>query len=172
MLTAQLDIMLALELVDRLRQISPAAANLVLTLALPRIIPMTAGMGIRVEEVSETRARSRLPLRRRTRNHVGSIYLGAQVTVMEVTMGMLVFRHFPMGPYQGLVNRVETDFKSKAKGTVFAVCEPPPQLLASFRQALRQKGDKVQDWVPVRLEAEDGTLVAEARFLMALKRAT
>ncbi len=163
--------MLALELVDRLRQVSPTAANLVMTVALPRIIPMTAGMGIRVEEVSDTRARSRLPLCRRTRNHVGSIYLGAQVTVMEVTMGMFMFRHFPMGPYQGLVNRVETDFKAKARGTVSAGCEPPPALLASFREALRQKGDKAQDWVPVRLEAEDGTRVAEARFLMALKRA-
>ena len=163
--------MLALELVDRLRQVSPAAANLVMTVALPRIIPLTAGLGIRVEEVSDTRARSRLPLRRRSRNHVGSIYLGAQVTVMEVTMGMFMFRHFPLGPYLGLVNRVETDFKAKAKGAVYAVCEPTPALLASFREALRHKGDRAQDWVPVRLEAEDGTLVAEARFLMALKRA-
>lgn len=163
--------MLAFELVDRLRRVSPAAANLLMTVALPRIIPMTSGLGIRVEELSETRARTRLPLKRRTRNHVGSIYLGAQVTAMEVTMGMLVFSHFPMGPYKALVNRVETDFRAKAKGTVFAVCEPPPEVLASFREALRQSGDKVEGWVPVRLEAEDGAVVAEARFLVALKRA-
>ncbi|HYO51931.1 DUF4442 domain-containing protein [Archangium sp.] len=162
--------MLALELVDRLRGVSPAAANLVMTMALPRIIPMTSGLGIRVEEVSETRSRSRLPLKRRTRNHVGSIYFGAMMTAMEVTMGMLVFRHFPMGPYKALVNRVETDFRAKAKGTVYAVCEPPAEVLASFRESLRQPGDKAQGWVPVRLEAEDGTLVAEARFLVALHR--
>jgi acyl-coenzyme A thioesterase PaaI-like protein len=163
--------MRALELVDRLRQVSPAAANLVMTVALPRIIPMTSGLGIRVEEVSDTRSRSRLPLTRRTRNHVGSIYFGALMTVMEVTMGMLVFRHFPMGPYKALVNRVETDFRAKARGAVYAVCEPPADVLASLREALRQSGDKAQAWVPVRLEAGDGTLVAEARFLVALKRA-
>lgn len=162
--------MLALELVDRLRRISPDAANLVMTLTLPRIIPLTAGMGIQVREVSLARTRSRLPLKHRSKNHVGSIYLGAQMTVMEVTMGMLVFHHFPMGPYQALVNRVETDFKAKARGAVEAVCEPPPELLASFREALRQPGDKTEGWVPVRLEAEDGTRVAEARFLVALKR--
>ena len=162
--------MLALELVDRLRRVSPAAATVVMTVALPRIIPLAAGMGIQVEEVSETRSRSRLPLRRRTRNHVGSIYLGAQMTVMEVTMGMYVFSQFPMGPYQALVNRVETDFRAKAKGTVYAVCEPPAEVIASWREALRQPGDKVQGWMPVRLEARDGTLVAEARFLVALKR--
>jgi acyl-coenzyme A thioesterase PaaI-like protein len=143
--------MLAFELVERVRRVSPGAANLMMTVALPRIIPMTSGLGIRVEEVSETRSRSRLPLNRRTRNHVGSIYLGAQVTAMEVTMGMLVFRHFPMGPYNALVNRVETDFRAKAKGAVYAVCEPPPEVLASFREALRQPGDKVQGWVPVRV---------------------
>ncbi|HEX8439055.1 PaaI family thioesterase [Archangium sp.] len=162
--------MLALELVERLRRVSPAAANLMMTVALPRIIPMASGLGIRVEEVSETRSRSRLPLKRRTRNHVGSIYFGALMTVMEVTMGMFIFRHFPMGPYKALVNRVETDFRSKAKGTVYAVCEPPEEVLASFRDALRQSGDKVQGWMPVRLESEDGGLVAEARFLVALKR--
>lgn len=162
--------MLALELVERLRRVSPAAANLMMTVALPTIIPMASGLGIRVEEVSQTRTRSRLPLKRRTRNHVGSIYFGAMMTAMEVTMGMLVFRHFPMGPYNALVNRVETDFKAKARGAVFAVCEPPAEVLASFREALRQPGDKVQGWVPVRLEAEDGAVVAEARFLVALKR--
>jgi acyl-coenzyme A thioesterase PaaI-like protein len=162
--------MLAYELVEKVRRVSPAAANLMMTVALPSIIPLTSGLGIRVEEISETRSRSRLPLKRRTRNHVGSIYFGAMMTAMELTMGMLVFRHFPMGPYNALVNRVETDFRSKARGPVYAVCEPPPELLASFREALRQPGDKVQGWVPVRLEAEDGTLVAEARFLVALKR--
>ena len=86
-------------------------------------------------------------------------------------MGMLVFRHFPMGPYKALVNRVETDFRAKARGTVYAVCEPPAGVLASLREPLRQSGDKAQGWVPVRLEAEDGTPVAEARFLVALKRA-
>jgi acyl-coenzyme A thioesterase PaaI-like protein len=162
--------MLALELVERLRRVSPAAANLMMTVALPLIIPMASGLGIRVEEVSETRSRSRLPLKWRTRNHVGSIYFGALMTVMEVTMGMFIFRHFPMGPYKALVNRVETDFRSKAKGPVYAVCEPPEEVLASFREALRQSGDKAQGWVPVRLESEDGALVAEARFLVALKR--
>ena len=163
--------MLALELVERLRRVSPAAANLLMTVVLPHIIPMTAGLGLRVEEVSEARSRSRLPLTRRTRNHVGSIYFGALMTAMEVTMGMLVFRHFPMGPYKALVNRVETDFRARARGTVYAVCELPADVLASFRQALRQPGDKAEGWVPVRLEAEDGTRVAEARFLVALKRA-
>jgi len=53
---------------------------------------------------------------------------------------------------------------------VFAVCEPPAEVLASFRDALRQSGDKVEGWVPVRLETEEGSRVAEARFLVALKR--
>ncbi len=30
--------------------------------------------------------------------------------------------------------------------------------------------DKAEGWVPVRLESEDGALVAEAHFLVALKR--
>lgn len=162
--------MLALRLIDRLRQVSPGAANFVLSSALPQIIPLAGGLGIRVEEVSDTRAEASLPLKRRTRNHVGSIYFGAQMTLMELTMGLLLFRLYPPGPYGMLVKRVESDFHAKAKSGVRAVCEPSAELLATFAQALGEPGSKVEGWVPVKLVGADGALVSEARFLAALKR--
>ena len=159
-----------MDLLERLRQVSPGAANLVLSAALPRIIPSASGLGIRVEEVTETRARLSVPLKRRTRNHVGGLYFGVQMTLAELTAGLLLLRRFPPEAYRSLVKRVEADFRAQGRGTVYAVCEPPPEAFASLAEALRQKGDKAEAWVPVKLLAEDGTVVTEVRFLDSVKK--
>ncbi len=159
-----------MDLIERLRQVSPGAANLLLSAALPRIIPSASGMGIRVEEVTDTRARLSVPLKRRTRNHVGVLYFGVQMTLAELTGGLLLLRRFPPKMYRSLVKRVEADFRAQGRGTVVAVCEPPPEVFGTMEEALRQKGDKAEAWVHVQLLAEDGTVVTEVRFLDSVKK--
>ncbi|WP_164008546.1 PaaI family thioesterase [Pyxidicoccus trucidator] len=162
--------MLALDLVERLRQVSPTAANALMTVAVKNIIPLSAVMGFKVEEASDARTRASVPLKRRTRNHVGGVYLGVQVTVLELTMGLWLFRRFPPGRYNALVDKVEVSFHAKAKGGVRATCEPPAEVFTTLDSALRQKGDKAREWVPVRLEDFEGKHIADARFLAVLKR--
>lgn len=162
--------MLVFDLIERIQAISPAAANVVLGQALPQIIPLTGGLGIRVQEVTAERAAATLPLKRRTRNHVGSMYFGAQMTLAEITMGLLVFRRYPPGPYSMLVRRVEADFHAKARGTLRAVCAPGAELLAALDAARTAPDGKAEAWIPVRLVDPAGEAVTEARFLAALKR--
>jgi acyl-coenzyme A thioesterase PaaI-like protein len=161
--------MLAFDLVERLRSLSPAAANAVMGRALPFIIPLSRGMGIRVEELSEHRSAASLSLMRRTRNHVGSVYFGAQMTLAELTMGLLLFAHFPPARYGLLVKRVEADFLAKAKGRLRATCEPGPGPFSELGAAREGSKGKAEAYVPVSLEC-GGKMVAQARFLAALKR--
>ncbi|MBF5043006.1 DUF4442 domain-containing protein [Aggregicoccus sp. 17bor-14] len=159
----------ALAFLDRVRAVSPRAANLLLSTAVPQVIPSAAGLGLRVEELSDARARASLPLKRRTKNHVGSVYFGAQMTLMEITMGLVLFRHFPPGPFGMLVNRVEADFHAKAKGRVVAVCEPGESVSAISR-ALADSG-RAEVWVTVRLlDAADERPITTARFLAAVRK--
>lgn len=161
--------MLAMDLVERLRSLSPAAANAVMGKALPLIIPLAGGLGIRVEEVTDARAVATLPLKHRTRNHVGSVYFGAQMTLAELTMGLLLFRLYPPGPFGMLVKRVEADFLSKAKGRLRAVCELPPEVAAELAKVHTSPDGKSEAWVPVTLTTKDGA-VTNARFLAAVKK--
>lgn len=159
----------ALAFLDRVRAKSPRAANFLLSQAVPRIIPSAAGLGLQVEALSDERSQASLPLKRRTKNHVGSVYFGAQMTLMEITMGLVLFRHFPPGPFGMLVNRVEADFHAKAKGAVRAVCEPA-EAVAEIRRAL-ESGPKAEAWVTVRLlDARDDKPITTARFLAAVRR--
>ncbi|MBU8898737.1 DUF4442 domain-containing protein [Corallococcus sp. H22C18031201] len=162
--------MFALEMVEKLRRVAPGMANTLTTLAVKNIVPLASAMGYRVEEVSHSRTRASVPLNRKTKNHVGSVYLGAQVTVMELTMGVLLFTRFPPNQYKLLVNRMEVQFHAKAKSAVTAVCEPPPEVFAHLEATLLKRGDKAESWVPVQLLDVDGLLVAEARFLAVFKR--
>lgn len=162
--------MFALEMVEKVRQVSPGAANALTTLAVKNIVPLAAAMGYRVDEVTDARVRATVPLNRKTKNHVGSVYLGAQVTVMELTMGVMLFRRFPPSQYKMLVNRMEVSFHAKAKSAVSAVCEPPEDVLAGLASSLQAKGDKAEAWIPVQLLGTDGQRVAEARFLAVFKR--
>ena len=162
--------MFALDLIDKLRAVSPAAANAVLKFGIPQIIPLTAGLGMTVEEVTATRASTMLPLKKRTRNHVGSVYFGAQMTQAEITMGLLLFHLYPPGPWGMLVKRVEADFHAKGKGTLRAVCEPPREALDALAQARSNEDGKAEAWIPVRVTTLDGEPVTDARFLASLKR--
>jgi acyl-coenzyme A thioesterase PaaI-like protein len=162
--------MRALELVERLRQVSPEAANFLLSAGMPQIIPSAGGLGLRVEEVTDVRARLSVPLKRRTRNHVGGLYFGVQMTAAELCAGLWLLRRFPPSQYRSLVKRVEADFLSQGRSAVSAVCEPSAEAFSALTGALNQKGDKAEAWLPVKLLAKDGTLITEVRFLDSVKR--
>ena len=160
----------ALSVIERLQTLSPRAANFVLSQAVPLIIPSATGLGLKVETLTDARSQASLPLKRRTKNHVGSVYFGAQMTLMEITMGLVLFRHFPPGPYGMLVNRVEADFHAKAKGSVRAVCEPG-SVVEELRRALDASAErKAEAWVTVRLVDLQDKPITTARFLAAVKR--
>lgn len=146
----------------------PAAGHQIIQRAVPLIIPFTAPLGMRVEHNTPRRAEMSLRLRRSTRNHVGSVYFGAQATLAEITMGMWAFTRFPPGPYGMLVRRVEIDFFAKAKTGLRAVCEPEPELEQRLQQELSERG-KAEAWLEVSLRDTAGAEVTRARFLAAFK---
>jgi acyl-coenzyme A thioesterase PaaI-like protein len=160
----------AFDLVNRIRGYSPAAANAMLARALPLIIPLAGGLRIRVREVTDTRAELTMPLLRRSRNHVGSMYFGAQMTLADLTAGVLIFSRWPPGPYGALIKRVEADFLAKAKATIRCVCALDTETAAAL-DAIRTSPDgKAEAWLPLELSDQDGRVVTRVRFLGALKR--
>lgn len=151
-----------------LQRHAPRAARVFTARAVPWMIPFTGGLGLGVEESSTERAVLTLPLKRRTRNHVGSVYFGAQVTLAEICMGLLIFNRYPPGPYGLLVKRVEVDFHAKAKSDLRATCAPGPEIFAELQRGLESDG-QAEAWIEVPLTDGDGQTVTSPRFLAALR---
>jgi acyl-coenzyme A thioesterase PaaI-like protein len=158
------------DLLTRLRKVSPAAARVLLTRLVPRIIPLSGGMGVRVEEWSAARCVLVLPFKRRNRNHIGSMYFGAQMTLADLAVGLLLFQHFPMDSYGGVIKRVEADFRAKGKGELRCVAELPTDCAEALDGARWNESGKAEAWIPMQLIDPSGKTVTEVRTLVAIKR--
>ena len=155
---------LALEL----QRYAPRVARALTARAVPLMIPFTGGLGIRVDESSTEHAVMTLPLKRRTRNHVHSVYFGAQATLAEICMGLCLFNRYPPGPFGMLVKRAEFDFLAKAKSDLRATCAPDSEFFAEIQRAIDAEG-RAEGWVEVLLTDQHGETVTRARFLAAVK---
>lgn len=157
-------------LADRVRRVSPGAANRLLDGVVRALIPLSRGTGVRVRELDPRRAVLSMPVNRRTRNHLRTLYFGAQMTLVDLTAGVLLFPRFPPGPYGGVIRRVEAEFVRKARGRLQCICELDPSLEEAFEAVRRSEEGKVQQYVPFVIEDEKGETVTHGRVLVAVKR--
>ncbi|MBN2361087.1 MAG: DUF4442 domain-containing protein [Deltaproteobacteria bacterium] len=160
----------AFDLIEHIHRISPYAARAVYARLVPRLIPLAGGLKVRIRELSDMRCEVTMPATRRSRNHLGTMYFGAQMTLIDLTVGILLFRRFPPGPFGGVIKRVEAEFHAKAKGTIRCVCEAPVAVIDELEQVRTCASGKVEGWVPAQLLDKSGTVVTEARVLVAVKR--
>ena len=158
-------------IVGRVRPYSPKGANALLDrLIIPSLIPLARHLKVRVEASDDSLCVLSMPVSRRTRNHLGSMYFGAQMTLIDLTVGVLLFQRFPPGPFGGVIKRVETDFQIKAKGLIRCVCKLDVETLDTLEAVRSNDSAKAEAWVPVFLEDSLGQRVTQARVLVALKR--
>lgn len=160
----------AFDIVARVREISPLAANALLNRAIPLIIPLASGLRVKVVENTERRCVLTMPVFRRTRNHLHAMYFGAQMTLADLTVGVLLFQHYPPGPYGGVIKSVQADFRAKGKGLIRCICELPDEVHRTLEQVRDNDSGKVEAWVPLELRDGRDQLVTEVRFLVAIKR--
>jgi len=160
----------AFDIIDRIHRVSPYAARAVYARLVPRLIPLSAGLKVRIRQLSDTRCELTMPATRRSRNHLGTMYFGAQMTLIDLAVGVLAFRRFPPGPFGGVIKRVETDFRAKAKGTIRCVVEAPLDVIDALEQVRTNDSGKAEAWLPAQLYDRAGTVVTEARVLVAVKR--
>ncbi|MFH1807376.1 MAG: DUF4442 domain-containing protein [Pseudomonadota bacterium] len=157
--------------VNHIRRHSPLVANRLLDrLIVPRIIPLARGLKLKVEESTDLRCVLSMPVSKRSRNHLGTMYFGAQMTLIDLTVGVLLFQRFPMGPFGGVIKRVETNFLIKAKGTIHCTCELDVATIDHLEAVRTSESGKVEGWVPFKLVDEKQQVVTDGRVQVAIKR--
>jgi len=138
-------------------------------------IPLLASVRPSVIELSETRCVVRVPLRRWTRNHLGSMYFGALAIGADCAGGLLA-----MDQIKRSDNRVSLVFKSfqasflkRPESDVYFICEEGEAIREQVRRALASD-ERVTE--PMHIQAAVKTAdggydpVAEFTLELSLKR--
>ena len=141
-----------------------------LAVGLTRVIPLTRGLGIRIERADLTSAVTTMPLSRRSRNHLGSIYIGALLVQAELTMATLVINLCRPPRFRVLVKKSESSYHARAEGAVRARCAPEGDEQTPLAALAALIDDKGEAWVTVHMESvQDSRSIATMRFLVAVK---
>ena len=138
-------------------------------------IPLLASVRPSVVELSEARCIVRVPLRRWTRNHLGSMYFGALAIGADCAGGLLAMDQIQRsGGKVGLVFKAfQAQFLKRPEADVFFICEEGQAIRDQVRRALETE-DRITE--PMHIQAAvqlpDGRFepVAEFTLELSLKR--
>jgi len=134
-------------------------------------IPLLASVRPSVVELSETRCVVRIPLRRWTRNHLGSMYFGALAIGADCAGGLLAMEEIRRSG--GRVNLVfkafQATFLKRPEADVYFICEEGKAIRDQVRRALASE-DRITE--PMRIQAAvklpDGSFDPVAEFVLEL----
>ena len=160
----------AIDVFARIYDLPPLVRTRLLSAGIPRVIPLASGLGIRVCDVDDVHAMSTMPFSRRSRNHVGSMYIGALLVHAEITMATLVVGRCRPPAFRVLVKRNEADYLARATGAVRAVCAPEGDERAALEACCALRAGKGEAWVTVHTtHVHDGAPICRVRFLVSVK---
>lgn len=87
-------------------------------------IPLINYVGPRVIQINNERCEAVIPLTRRTRNHVHSVYFGALAVGADMCIGLLALRHVEKSGKKIVLifKDFHADFRRLAKGDAHFIC--------------------------------------------------
>ncbi|WLT32850.1 DUF4442 domain-containing protein [Geothrix sp. PMB-07] len=134
-------------------------------------IPLLASVRPTVVELSETRCVIRVPLRRWTRNHLGSMYFGALAIGADCAGGLLAMEQINRSKQKvSLVFKAfQATFLKRPETDVYFICEEGAAIRAQVQRALASE-DRITE--PVRVQAAirtaEGSFEPVAEFVLEL----
>ncbi len=131
-------------------------------------IPLLFFVRPRVSEITDTRARVEIPLTRKTKNHLGSMYFGALAIGADCVVGLLAMHHIQKQKVHLSFKDFNADFLKRPEGNVTFLCEEGDKI-AAFVQKVLQTGERHN--LPVHASALVGEeTVAKFILTLSLKR--
>jgi len=138
-------------------------------------IPLLASVRPSVVELSETRCVVRIPLRRWTRNHLGSMYFGALAIGADCAGGLLAMDAIRRsgGGVSLVFKAFQATFLKRPESDVYFICQEGAAIRDQVRRALASP-DRITE--PMHMQAAirtpDGGFepVAEFTLELSLKR--
>lgn len=136
-------------------------------------IPVLFYFGVSVMEISKERMVVRIPLRRRTKNHLGSMYFGALCAGADCAAGAFAMHLIKQQPkHVSLVFKdFSAEFLKRAEGDVDFCCDQGKEIAELVAQAVAsdERVERQLDVVATVPSLSD-EVVARFRLTLSLKR--
>lgn len=136
-------------------------------------IPLLYYVGVSVVELTPERMVVRIPLRRRTKNHLGSMYFGALCIGADVAPGaytMYLIRQQRV-PISMVFKAFQAEFLKRAEGDVHFICDRGREIAALVAQAAtsEERVERQLDVIATVPSLSDEP-VAKFKLTISLKR--
>ena len=132
-----------------------------LSTVLGTVVPLVGTAGLRIEELTESRAVVAVPNRRRVQNHIGGVHAAAMTLVAETATGFVVGMNVPDDRVP-VVKSLSVEFKKRAKGSLRAVAS-----LTDDQRRMMRELPKGEVDVAITLTDEAGIEPAVAKMVWA-----
>ena len=133
-------------------------------------IPLIHWLRPRVIEINNERSMLLIPLKRRSKNHLGSMYFGALCVGADLAPGLIAMhlqRHFKE-KFSFVFKDIQADFLKRAEGDVLFTCEEGAAIAQTIRTAL-QTGERQHVLVNIVATVPDQDRFAPvAKFKLSL----
>jgi acyl-coenzyme A thioesterase PaaI-like protein len=117
--------------------------------------PYTGSIPMHIQSLSVGKCASRMRDSFFVRNPFKCIHAVALMNLGEATSGLAVLTWAEKHKYRAIVTKIECEYFQKARGTITAVCQVPPEMTADGNLKLPVDTDMFNS---------NGTLVAKARI--------
>ena len=132
-------------------------------------IPMIRYCRPKIVQLDNESIRIKIPFRRRTRNHVNSMYFGAMSVGADLASGFLAYHLFEVqGVNASLVFAgAQSKFTKRAEGDVYFHCASGKEILSMIHEST-ETGERITRTIPVVCLCKNEQ-VAEFQMELSLK---
>ncbi|HEY3271975.1 MAG TPA: DUF4442 domain-containing protein [Geothrix sp.] len=134
-------------------------------------IPLLASVRPSVVELTDTRCVVRVPLRRWTKNHLGSMYFGALAIGADCAGGLLAMDQIKRSgqPVSLVFKTFQATFLKRPESDVYFICEEGATIRDQVRRALESE-DRITEPMHVQaaVKLPDGAFEPVAEFMLEL----
>jgi acyl-coenzyme A thioesterase PaaI-like protein len=133
-------------------------------------IPMIGFCKPRLEQIDPVHTVLRIPFRRRTKNHLNSMYFGALLIGAELTAGLSAYAHSEQrkGKMSLAFKSCKAEFIKRAESDVRFVCKCGKQIEELVDTSIRS-GERQNLRVPVQAFDANNEVVAEFELELSVK---
>jgi acyl-coenzyme A thioesterase PaaI-like protein len=155
------------DLAALIEEISPKASHAALSYAMDVLRPFSAGMGLRISRLSDTRIEMILPFRTRNSTEDKALHEGALITASIEAAKTLWTRHAPVGHFAIEVRRCQSEFFRTEQADCRLRLEVSETLRETILAELRHRGEAMVD-ASILVFEENEQAVAEINLSLKL----